>query len=68
MKKINDNISELDKLLQNSSNTLDNLTKEAYYLKESEFSPVKGRQSIVYGVKGDLEKENELQQQNKQIE
>eukprot|EP00347_Sterkiella_histriomuscorum_P003315 403364755 len=68
LKKINDNISELDKLLQNSSNTLDNLQKEASYLKESEFSPVKGRQSIVYGVKGDLEKENELQQQNKQIE
>jgi len=29
-------------------------------LKESEFSPVKGRASIVYGVKGDLEKENEI--------
>ena len=32
-------------------------------MKESEFSPVKGRASMLYGAKGDMEKEQELQQQ-----
>ena len=53
-------MNELDKVLAINSEQLENVAKEAAYLKESEFSPVKGRMSIIYGPKGDLEKEKEL--------
>ncbi len=57
LKKINDNTDELDRILSEIEGTLDMIWKDAQYLKESDWSPVKGRTSILYGQSGDLEKE-----------
>jgi len=47
----------LDRILSEIEGTLDMIWKDAQYLKESDWSPVKGRTSILYGQSGDLEKE-----------
>ena len=39
------------------------VAKDATYLKDTEYSPVKGRSSAMYGkVSGDFEKEKEVKQ------
>jgi hypothetical protein len=68
LKKINDNIDDLDRLLSEINSLLEMIWKDAFYLKESEWSPVKGRTSILYGTNGDLEKEQEVIKQYRELE
>lgn len=46
---IKDNTDEFERILSEIGSTLDMICKDAEYLKESEWSPVKGRPSLIYG-------------------